>query len=96
MFLILTIPQLLMWAKSSARYIAIVSSVVLLSTFISLWYLVIVKITYDLPYGAYVSFALDETSHWLVFTGLLYLLFWSMPDWIKSYVHKTHAPADAD
>lgn len=95
MFLILTVPQLVIWVKDSARYIAVGSSVVLSSIFVSLWYLVIVGIVYDIPYGDYASFAFDEISHWLLFTGLLYLLFWSMPDWVKGSAQKIYSRARA-
>lgn len=90
MFLIFTIPQLAIWAKGSAKSISASSILVLSSIFISLWYLMIVKITFGLPYGSQVSFFVDEISHWIVFAGLLYLFIWSMPAWIKDYAQKLH------
>lgn len=91
MFLILTIPQLVIWAKDARRHVAAGSGVVLSSIFISMWYLMLEKLAHGLPYGDYVSFALDEIAHWVVFIGLLYLFCWSMPNWIKDYVQKIHS-----
>lgn len=91
MFLILTIPQLVVWAKCPTRYISTSSKVILSAVFLSLWYLMIKGITRHLPYGNYVSFVLDEISNWVVFSGLLYLLFWSMPDWVKKYARDMYS-----
>jgi hypothetical protein len=85
-FLILTIPQLILWAKISSA-----SKVTIVSIFISLWYLVIAKWLNYLPYGRDVSFILDEVSHWVALSGLLYLFWWSMPTWVKEVAQK-HIP----
>ncbi len=94
-FLIFTIPQLVIWSKSPVKGIAAASIAALASTFLSMWHLLIVKIVYNLPYGGYVSYTLDKTFHWILFTGLLYLFFWTIPDWLKEYARKmrslTHA-----
>ncbi len=88
MFLILTIPQLVVWGKCYIRDISLGSMVIVSFIFLSQWYLLIIKITHHLPYGGYVSFVLDELSNWGVFFGLLYLFFWSMPDWVKGTLRK--------
>jgi hypothetical protein len=88
MFLIFTIPQLVLWAKCSTRYISTSSIVILSSIYSSLWFLIMARITTNLPHGYYVSFMLDEMSNWIVFSGLLYLFFWSMPNWVKNMVRK--------
>ena len=85
MFLILAIPQLVVWAKCPARNISAISKVVMSAVFLSLWHLMIVRVTSCLPYGGDVSFVLDDISTWVVFSGLMYLFFWSMPDWVKRY-----------
>ncbi|MGD0216732.1 MAG: hypothetical protein ABSC45_04360 [Desulfobaccales bacterium] len=90
MFLILTIPQLVLWIKCYIRDISLGSMVIVSFIFISQWYLLINKITHHLPHGGYVSFVLDELSSWGVFVGLLYLFFWSMPDWVKRYAQKKY------
>jgi len=83
MFLIFTIPQLLLWVQCSIRDISMISKITLLGIYISIWYSMITPITEYIPHGFYVSLLLDETSNWVVFAGLLYLLFLSMPDWVK-------------
>lgn len=87
-FLILTMPQLVAWVKCRSRYISLISIFSLASILLSLWNLVITSIARHLPYGNYASFVLDEISNWVVFIGLLYLLFWSMPYWVKGYGQK--------
>lgn len=89
MFLILVIPQLTMWLKCRARCISSGSLLLLAGILFSMWHLVIIRAACYLPYGCYVSFALDQLAHWMVFAGLLYLFFWSMPDWLKQYAKKT-------
>jgi len=87
-FLILTMPQLVAWVQCRSRYISLISIFSLASILLSLWNLVIARIARQLPYGNYASFVLDEISNWVVFIGLLYLLFWSMPYWVKGYGQK--------
>lgn len=83
-FLILPIPQLTTWAKCNIRDISLCSILILVCLFLSLWYSLVGLI----PYYQKVGLWLDELYNWGIFVGLLYLLFWSMPDWIKSYVQK--------
>lgn len=86
MFLIFTIPQLLLWTKINLRYVPQISVITLFGIYLSLWYLIIVKITYYFPYSLYFGYILDDISNWVIFYGLLYLLFFSMPKWVKLYV----------
>jgi hypothetical protein len=92
MFLILTIPQMIVWAKCSIHYISIGSIVTLSSEFLSLWHLLIIKIVRYIPYGIYIDFVVNEISKWIVFCGLLYLLCWSLPDWVKVYAQNIYSP----
>ncbi len=86
MFLIFVIPQLIVWSKRPAGRIAAIAKIVLLSVYISLWYFVISGIIKCFPYGCYISFLLDEMANWVVFSGLMYLFFWSLPLWTKECV----------
>jgi hypothetical protein len=95
LFLIFTIPQLVTWSKCSARHISSASIVILGSILLSMWYLPIIKLTCGLPYGCYVSYTFDKIFHWIAFAGLLYLLFWSTPDWLREYARKICAPDPA-
>ena len=87
-FLIFAIPQLVQWIKYPVKNIAVSSKVILTFIFFSLWYLIIADFIRSLPNGIYYSFALKHFSHWIVFSGLFYLFFWSMPEWPKSHVQK--------
>lgn len=91
-FLIFTIPQLILWRNCSAKYIPIISKLTLFSIFVSLWYMIIVRILDRLPYGSYLSFALHEASGWIIFSCLAYLLLWSAPAWIRQGVQKICLP----
>jgi hypothetical protein len=85
MFLILVIPQLVVWTRGSVRPVAITSVVVLASIFLALWYLGFRGLVESSGYMAQaVCFSLDQVYKWMVFGGLMYLFCWSLPDWIKS------------
>ena len=85
MFLICTIPQLLSWANCTSRSVSRISRITLFALYMSMWYLLITRSAPYIPHGSYLIFLLDETCNWLVFAGLLYLLFLSMPAWVKQY-----------
>jgi hypothetical protein len=75
-FLIMTIPQLYAWSRSTTDRVAMVSRVSLAATFIALWYLHLSRLSDH-------AFVLDEVSHWTLFGGFLYLLCRSAPTWLK-------------
>ena len=77
-FLIFTIPQLLLWSGSNFSRISKFSKVALVGIFLSFWYLIIKKFT-----GLYISFVIDEIANWFVYFILIYLVTCSMPDWVK-------------
>jgi hypothetical protein len=85
-FLIFTIPQLVMWAKESAVNISMISKATIVAVFISMWSLVITRLLGSSPW--YVEFTIRAVSSWLVFVCLMYLMFWSMPAWIKEAAQK--------
>jgi hypothetical protein len=84
MFLILTIPQLIIWSRYSSLCISISSIVTLLSIFLSQWYLVILEINTHLRGNCIASYVIDGISKWIAFSSLLYLLCWSLPGWAKA------------
>ncbi len=90
MFLILTIPQLTLWSEKSTHRITVISNIVLLSIYISLWYLVISKVIKYLPYGDYYSYILDQMFNWITFSGLVYLLLSSLPTWMIEFAQNVH------
>lgn len=84
MFLLFVIPQLVLWVRHSSRTIAEVSTVALLTTFISLWHFLIVRVTVDwFSLNSNISFFVDEIANWAVFYTLLYLFLCSLPAWIQ-------------
>ncbi len=85
MFLIFTIPQLLLWSNFTSRSVSWISRLTLFGLYTSMWFLLIVGSAQYIPHGASLIFLLDQISKWLIFAGLLYLLFLSMPPWVKQY-----------
>lgn len=83
MFLIFTIPQLLWWANCTSRAFSRTSKSTLACLYVSMWYLMIARVFNYFISDSNVSFLLDEFSNWWVFAGLLFLLFLSMPKWVK-------------
>jgi hypothetical protein len=87
-FLLFAIPQLLSWARRPSSGLSRISAITLITIYLVLWHLVIDRIFRLVPFGGRVSFLVDEVSTWLAFCGLLYLLFYSMPEWVKQYARK--------
>ncbi len=83
MFLLLVIPQLHSWRRSSSRYVRQIGITTLVCVILSLWSLLILK---PLVHLITVHFLLDQFSKWVVFLGLLYLFIYSLPDWLKLWV----------
>jgi hypothetical protein len=84
-FLVLVLPQLLEWTRSSIkkhRYIAFAS---LFGVLASCWHFVLwYSPFFNFFQGSKeVWFALDEFLNWMLVPGLAYLLFASAPDWLK-------------
>jgi hypothetical protein len=82
-FLLFAIPQLLSWARRPSSGLSRISAITLIAIYLALWHLVIDRSFRLVPFGGRVSFMLDEVTTWLAFCGLLYLLFYSMPGWVK-------------
>lgn len=90
MFLIFVIPQLIFWSERPIDRVTVISKIVLLNIYISLWYLMIFKIMIFVPYGnsagyVFAGYVLDEMSNWIVFSGLVYLFFLSLPTWAMKF-----------
>jgi hypothetical protein len=74
MFLLLTIPQLVSYSRAATRHVRLTARMVLVSIFVSMWYLKINDII-----GLNKVFLLfEELCNWLQFYGLAYLLVGSM------------------
>ena len=85
-FLIFTIPQLILWAKYTATNISIISKSTIIAVFISMWYLVISKLLGHFPW--YINFTVNALSNWIILFCCMYLIFWSMPAWVKEVVQR--------
>ena len=89
-FLMFTIPQLILWTKHSTTSVSSISKVTISAILISLWHLEISRALLYLPYGFHIDFILDEMFNWIAFSGLVYLLIWSLPTWAKVFTQKQH------
>jgi len=76
-FIILTIPQLVLWLRSQAELRRAVLSTLILIIF-SCWGMVLTQI---LPVN--LGFALDELANWGLFFCLFYMFFVSSPQWMR-------------
>lgn len=74
MFLIFTIPQLLVWITDCSISVRWTSRISLAALYMSMWTPILLPIVTDSPYLLF-WFLVDEISHWSVFAGMLYLLF---------------------
>lgn len=94
MFLIFTIPQLIVWRNQKATDLLFVSKLTLLAIIISCWGLMIERPFHLIDHlfnnflGSYLYFLFDEFSNWIVFAGLIYLLIYSMPDWLRCHINQ--------
>jgi hypothetical protein len=81
-FLVLTLPQLLEWTRSSIRKYRFVALASLLAVLASCWHFV-VWYAPSLVEIREILFVFDEFFNWMLVAGFSYLLGASMPDWIK-------------
>lgn len=83
-FLILTIPQFVFWFSAKTRNIRLISKVIFFAFAMTLWE------GYKLR-----ALLLDEIADWFIFASLLYLLFWTIPEWLKKPMLATLKKASA-
>jgi hypothetical protein len=89
MFLLFAVPQLVEWATAATAQVSLPARIALAASLISLWYLVITCLLAFVPLAAYF---LDEATNWTLFYFLCYLLFVSMPDWVKLEIQASFQP----
>jgi hypothetical protein len=87
MFLIFVIPQLLVWAKEAGRSISLISKTALTGIYTAMWSLVIARMLSGFPW--YAEFSIRAISNWCIFFCFMYLMFWSMPEWVKGLVRRS-------
>ena len=87
-FLILVMPQLVEWMRSTSRKYRVVPVISTLLVLLSCWHMRIVPIPLESVFGSFADsqklwFILDETFNWMLFASLAYLLIASTPEWLK-------------
>ncbi|MEW6714448.1 MAG: hypothetical protein AB1306_05090 [Nitrospirota bacterium] len=82
-FLLFTIPQLIAWLGKKGEDTSLAPLVTLAAMLLSLWSFFIMHFL-----GRKTTFVIEEISNWIMFTGLLYLFFSSLPDWFKGYIRQ--------
>lgn len=87
MVLLLVIPQLMDWRRSSWKAVKYIATTTLVCVMIALWAWFTKGL---LAHLLIVSFLLDSLSKWIVFAGLLYLFVYSCPDWLKTWIPSTN------
>lgn len=81
MFLIFTIPQLVVWKRRAETWLSRLAKVTLGAIIFACWFYVISRVMSELSLSQDVIVVIDELSLWVVFVGLMYLFAFSLPDW---------------
>ena len=87
-FLVLLVPQLVEWVRSPHQIYRAAAIASMILVLLSCWHLWIVQlppvsILYSVKDPKRFWMILDEIFNWLLFASLAYLLFTSMPEWVK-------------
>jgi len=83
-FLLFTLPQLLIWAKYEQAQLSKLAKLSIVSIFISHWYLIISGVTSNIfLYGENLAYLLDQLAKWFVFFSLSYLFSLSASDFFR-------------
>lgn len=87
-FLLFTIPQLVVWCSHSSALVKWTARLTMAGMMSSLWSLMIFRPLFRFPLGDDLGFVFDELANWSVFAGLLYLLILSLPQWLWHEIDK--------
>jgi hypothetical protein len=92
-FLILVMPQLVEWVHSANKTFRTMAWMSIVLVLLSCWHfwiteIPLVSIFHSVEDSKKFWFILDEIFNWMLFLSLAYLLFASMPDWLKSPLRK--------
>jgi hypothetical protein len=91
-FLLFTIPQLVLWARSATGRMAETARWVLAAVVLSMWAPLLREPLALLPSGGTLGFMADELANWMVFLGLAFLIACSAPTWMKDDVNGVLRP----
>jgi hypothetical protein len=78
-FLIFTVPQLLVWLKNEENRVSSAPLATLLALIMSLWSFFISRFI-----GLKITFILEEFANWAILALLIYLFFSSLPEWLNA------------
>jgi hypothetical protein len=87
-FLLLLVPQLVEWMRSANRKYRTAAWMSAILVLLSCWHLWIlqlppVSLLYSVDDPKRFWMILDEAFNWMLFASLAYLLFASVPEWVK-------------
>src|SRR5215216_2543170 len=90
-FLILVMPQLVEWMRSTSRSYRVLAWTSTILVVLSCWHMWIVPIPLESIFGSMADsqkfwIILDEAFNWMLFASLAYLLIASTPGWVKHQV----------
>ncbi|MBM3263562.1 MAG: hypothetical protein FJY97_09100 [candidate division Zixibacteria bacterium] len=85
-FLLFTIPHIIYFMKYFSGYVSRISKMLVFAIVISTWHLFWSQFFSLFPFGRESAYVLEECMNWLIFFGLIYLVSYSAPDWIKSTI----------
>ncbi len=77
-FLIFAIPQIVAWLRVKGKTSSLLPHITLATMIFSLWSFVIRRIL-----GRKITFVMEELCNWIMLACLLYLLFCSLPSWLR-------------
>lgn len=87
-FLLFTVPQLWSWMQTSEHWIRSIAGLTMTYVVVSLWSIFAGRPLIYVLFGAIGYGVIDFCAKGAVFVGLLYLLAYSCPDWIKVAVFR--------
>ncbi|MFN3308989.1 MAG: hypothetical protein ACK44E_07245, partial [Anaerolineales bacterium] len=102
-FLLLTIPQLIQWAQERRVLVRHLAQITLAALYLSLWHRMMLRglewlLPKDFPgsFSRALAFFPDEIANWLLFAGLIFLFFGSLPAWLSIRAKTTLQDVSAD
>jgi hypothetical protein len=81
-FMILVLPQLLQWTRHAGKTCSNLAKAMLVLVLVSCWHFVF-WFAPTLTNLKEIIFIIDESANWMLIAGFSFLLFASMPDWVK-------------
>jgi hypothetical protein len=90
-FLIFTVPQLIVWIKKRGNSLVSLPLMTLAAMMFSMWHFFVMRFL-----GRKITFVMEEFSNWIMLAGLLYLFVSTLPEWFKDYIRRPVGLKEAD